>query len=195
VNVCKICDGTLPPRRRAFCSPECKAVSEKARTTARYEADKDAWIQRSAAWKASNLEASRASARRTAAKTKDQKREYDLTYRQENRARYSQHQRDWYAKNAEHAREAGREYASARRARVADNGSFRVTPSDYANMLRRANGACTYCSTPLTAKTLHWDHIIPISRGGSHSVGNLAPSCAPCNQSKSSKLLIEWSRA
>ena len=33
---------------------------------------------------------------------------------------------------------------------------------------------------------------IPISRGGSHGVGNLLPACERCNKSKATKLLIEW---
>jgi 5-methylcytosine-specific restriction endonuclease McrA len=192
MNACKVCDGQLPPRNRTFCSPECKALSEKARARARYEADKSAWIQRAAEWKQANPEASRASGRRTAAKTKDQKREYDAVYRAANRERYSEHQRAWYKKHADHAKDVGREYASRRRARVNLNGAFTVTPRDYARLLRRANGSCTYCHVALTDKTTHWDHVLPIARGGTHSVGNLVPACAPCNQSKSSKLLIEW---
>lgn len=192
LKACKICSVALPSNRRTFCSSECKTVSEKARSKARYEADKEAWIQRSAEWKQANREASRASGRRTAAKAKDAKREYDLAYRAANRQRYSDHQRAWYKNNPDHARDAGREYASRRRARVAENGSFCVTQRDYSRILRRANGACVYCKTPLTADTIQWDHVFPIARGGSHSVGNLAPACTKCNQSKSSKLLIEW---
>lgn len=36
------------------------------------------------------------------------------------------------------------------------------------------------------------DHVIPLSRGGNHSIGNLMPLCQPCNSSKGKKLLVEW---
>lgn len=36
------------------------------------------------------------------------------------------------------------------------------------------------------------DHIIPISRGGNHSVGNIMTLCFSCNASKNAKLLVEW---
>lgn len=195
MKICKVCSIALPSNLRTFCSVECKKASEKERSKARYAADREAWIQRSAEWKRTNPDASRASGRRTAAKSKDAKREYDLAYRAENRQRYSDHQRAWYKNNAGHAKDAGREHAARRRARVSLNGSFIVTPKDYARLLIRANGACTYCGTALTPKTIQWDHVFPIARGGTHSVGNLAPACAKCNQSKSSKLLIEWRAA
>jgi len=189
---CKVCGAPLPARRRTFCSAECDAVAEKARQRARYEADKAGYKARAAAWKQANPEANRLSNRKTAAKTKDQKREYDVQYRALNRTKYSEHQRQWYRKNADHARSTGREHASRRRARVALNGAFAVTARDYARLLHLANGLCTYCRVELTSKTIQWDHVLPIARGGCHSVGNLVPACAPCNQSKSSKLLIEW---
>lgn len=195
MKTCKVCTIALPSNLRSFCSAECKKVSEKERSKARYAADREAWIQRSAEWKRANVEAARASGRRTAAKTKAAKREYDLTYRAENRQRYSNHQRAWYRNNIEHARDSGREHAGRRRARTRANGVFTVTAKDYVKLLDRANGACVYCKTALSAKTIQWDHVFPIARGGAHSVGNLAPACIKCNQSKSSKLLIEWRSA
>lgn len=39
---------------------------------------------------------------------------------------------------------------------------------------------------------IHIDHIIPIIKGGNHSIGNLMPLCANCNLSKGSKTYMEW---
>ena len=39
------------------------------------------------------------------------------------------------------------------------------------------------------------DHVIPLSRGGRHSIGNLMTLCTPCNASKHARLLIEWRRS
>jgi HNH endonuclease len=38
------------------------------------------------------------------------------------------------------------------------------------------------------------DHVVPISRGGKHSEGNLVPACRSCNSSKRDLLLVEWKR-
>ena len=36
------------------------------------------------------------------------------------------------------------------------------------------------------------EHLIPLARGGRHSVGNLAPLCRSCNSSKSHLTWSEW---
>jgi len=48
--------------------------------------------------------------------------------------------------------------------------------------------ACAYCDGPHE----HWDHVIPIARGGKHCLANLRPACAPCNLKKSSMPHAEW---
>lgn len=47
---------------------------------------------------------------------------------------------------------------------------------------------CAYCPEP--AEQL--EHIQPLSKGGGHVLGNLAPSCARCNRAKSSRGLIDF---
>ncbi len=50
---------------------------------------------------------------------------------------------------------------------------------------------CTYCGKPIPGQ-VHVDHIFPLSRGGSHTIGNICAACRPCNFSKGSKTLAEW---
>jgi hypothetical protein len=57
-------------------------------------------------------------------------------------------------------------------------------------IFERDNYTCQYCGR---GGRLECDHIIPVSRGGSHDDNNLATACKPCNQSKKAKLLSEWS--
>ena len=49
-----------------------------------------------------------------------------------------------------------------------------------ARVLRRDNNTCRYCG----GEANEVDHIIPVSRGGSHLLSNLCASCAGCNASK-----------
>ncbi|MGH3587804.1 MAG: HNH endonuclease [Pseudonocardia sp.] len=57
-------------------------------------------------------------------------------------------------------------------------------------MVARFNGACAYCGD--ADEVIHMDHVVPLSKGGAHAIGNVLPACAPCNLSKSDKLLSVW---
>ncbi len=41
---------------------------------------------------------------------------------------------------------------------------------------------CAYCGKK--PKKLTQDHVIPVSRGGSHTISNVVPACASCNSRK-----------
>lgn len=67
-----------------------------------------------------------------------------------------------------------------------------VTEADWRRLVARYRGLCAYCKQrPWTDR----DHIIPLSRGGRHSIGNLLPACEFCNTSKHNRLLVEWRAA
>jgi 5-methylcytosine-specific restriction endonuclease McrA len=51
---------------------------------------------------------------------------------------------------------------------------------------------CYYCGKNMDGKYEHLDHYIPISKGGGHTMVNLRPSCACCNQKKSDKMPTDF---
>ena len=57
---------------------------------------------------------------------------------------------------------------------------------------RLAKGVCYYCGRPTPLKQLTMDHIVPISRGGKSTKGNVAPCCKECNNAKKQLLPMEW---
>ncbi len=57
---------------------------------------------------------------------------------------------------------------------------------------RCAKGVCYYCEQPTLPKELTMDHIVPISRGGRSTKGNVVPSCKECNNNKKYLLPMEW---
>lgn len=48
---------------------------------------------------------------------------------------------------------------------------------------------CRYCDS---SEDLTCDHVVPLVRGGTNDIENLATACRPCNSSKGDKLLEEW---
>ena len=57
-------------------------------------------------------------------------------------------------------------------------------------LLTKHNHTCVYCDA--TNVSLQIDHIVPKSKGGSNSVGNLTIACVSCNQKKSNLSLKEF---
>lgn len=64
-------------------------------------------------------------------------------------------------------------------------------PSEVRNIARRrTQECCVYCGT-LDGPFQH-DHLLPLSLGGSNEPNNIVLACRPCNLSKGSKTLLEW---
>lgn len=47
-----------------------------------------------------------------------------------------------------------------------------------------AKGICHYCGKRFKPKDLTMDHVVPFSRGGKSTKGNIVPSCKVCNNKK-----------
>lgn len=88
---------------------------------------------------------------------------------------------------AHQRREANRR--RKRRLAAATSAPAGITQRDWQSLVRRYDHSCAYCHTraPLTL-----DHVVPLARGGRHSIGNALPACGPCNSSKKDLLLIDW---
>jgi 5-methylcytosine-specific restriction endonuclease McrA len=78
--------------------------------------------------------------------------------------------------------------SSLRRTRLQKNPTFLVTKRDLEKMQSQL---CAYCKKRQADSI---DHIIPVSRGGSHGIGNLVGCCRSCNSSKGTKTLMEWKK-
>ena len=80
--------------------------------------------------------------------------------------------------------------ASHKRNVIIRNGDVRtVTDRDWRRLCARYNNCCAYCGE---AKPLAMDHIVPVTRGGRHAIGNLLPACRSCNSRKRTRLIVEW---
>jgi 5-methylcytosine-specific restriction endonuclease McrA len=108
-------------------------------------------------------------------------------------------QKRWLDKpgNTEKMRQKSRAWAKAnpeakrlaenkRRALKVSNGVFFISRKDLARLLA---SSCHNCGSQ---NSITLDHVIPISRGGRHSVGNLQPLCRSCNSSKNNRTMTEW---
>lgn len=110
----------------------------------------------------------------------------------------------WAKKNAEHLKAYLRDYKARNAAAILYQNQVRralkaKATVNLASLKRfvkeakaRAFSVCYYCGADVKPDAIHFDHIIPLSKGGCHSVENLCISCSPCNLSKADKMLGVW---
>lgn len=144
---------------------------------------------------------------------RDAKQAYNQNYHVVNKDRLLEHkrlkrlnnleaerkrQRDWARNNKDKVNAtARRHYAknpesiqkhhAARRAKRLGNKTFYISKSEWKNFYLNE---CFYCKLKKEQMTV--EHLIPISRGGDHSIGNLTTLCLSCNSSKAGKTWMEW---
>ena len=81
-------------------------------------------------------------------------------------------------------------YFQNRRARIISaQGSH--SEAEWQSLLASHSGLCAYCRD---AKATARDHVIPLARGGSNSIGNILPACGPCNSAKGTLTADEFLR-
>lgn len=87
------------------------------------------------------------------------------------------------SRNPEKYKANKRRHEAARRARkrgaIGD-----VSANDIRHLEVLWGAACLKCGV---VKTLQWDHVVPLSRGGEHSIRNLQRLCRKCNERKQAR--------
>jgi 5-methylcytosine-specific restriction endonuclease McrA len=76
-----------------------------------------------------------------------------------------------------------RKYARRKQAPLND-----FTAEEWEAMKRLYHYRCVYCRTK--PKELCQDHIMPLSKGGAHTKGNIVPACRRCNTKKHDKAIL-----
>ena len=87
-----------------------------------------------------------------------------------------------------------RNYNRTQRARrkFALKAELSASTAEVKSWLDAQTAICTYCETEMPKDKIHVDHMIPLSRGGTHTIDNLAIACNKCNCSKNNKTPEEF---
>ena len=113
---------------------------------------------------------------------KEKVRQATLNWQINNPESYKRSKNKWRLENPEKFRSLKQK----RRAKIRENGTFVISGKE---IKRLYESSCFYCGSD---NQIEIDHVIPISKGGRHSIGNLVSACKKCNRSKTNKYLVEW---
>jgi len=136
--------------------------------------------QLNARWRERNPERRKEISKKS--RDKPENKQKRAEHMREYRLRKPDSYRNWKQKNPD---KVSANY-TRRRKHLVEGGLFLVTRKE---MTRLYSSSCAYCGE---TKDIQADHILPISRGGRHSIGNLIPACRLCNMSKGKKTNMEW---
>jgi 5-methylcytosine-specific restriction endonuclease McrA len=96
-------------------------------------------------------------------------------HREEQRAYY----RERFATNAK-----DREYRRSAKHKRRSLTEGDLTAAQWLELVEECGGMCVICHAPYE----EMDHIIPLSKGGKHTLDNVQPLCRKCNREKGAKL-------
>lgn len=146
-------------------------------------------------WQARNDERYRELKRRWIEGNRERERERLRRWDRDNRERRGMITRRWQAANPD----AVRAVRHRRRARKHNTIAPLTTPElraldarTFVPVDEHGAGLCPVCFAELTRSTAHLDHDVPLSRGGAHSLDNVAYVCGPCNLAKNTRTMQEF---
>lgn len=123
---------------------------------------------------------------------KHKKREYNKNASDEVKERKRLYDKRYFASEAGKVTTA--KSVHKRRAQKISTQDGTATSQALEELKSTQNHQCCHCSCSLdfSAKgQVHLDHLIPLSKGGAHTISNVAWSCAHCNLTKSAKMVCE----
>lgn len=122
---------------------------------------------------------------------KRKKREYNKRKAEEVKERKRKYDKEYFA--SEKGKITTAKSVHKRRAQKLSSDDGTVTSQALTELKEKQKYRCRYCNNLLdfSAKgQVHLDHIIPLSKGGIHSISNVAWACSSCNLRKSNTLQI-----
>lgn len=171
----------------------------KARSRRHYLANTQLYKARANAWKAANRNKVRELARATRAHRGEEMRAAEAQFRAGNKETLNERSRLWRIKNPDRAREICKEWRARnpealtlkslrRRACLCGASGYHYTSAQHIKWRWEMwGGRCWMCG----GRATETDHVVALSRGGSHWPANLRPICRVCNASKGAKALVD----
>jgi 5-methylcytosine-specific restriction endonuclease McrA len=171
-------------------TPEESLERQRAAGRANYWRYREAARARAKVYYAANREATLERGRRYNAEHREKVSEANRRWRLANPERMVELRQRWGKENPERVRQNGANKYARRKARKVQT-SFETV--DYSAILAKHGWHCYLCDNAIGTKAeLHFDHIIPLAKGGPHVATNIRPTHAVCNARKGAKVLCPF---
>lgn len=85
-----------------------------------------------------------------------------------------------------------RQKSKRRKALLREQTAHQIKPKQLRARFAQFGNCCAYCGA---AGDMQIEHVIPISKGGTHAMGNIVPACQDCNFSKRDHEAERWYRS
>lgn len=178
----------LPPQnlpRHFGCSVDAceekhfaKGMCHRHYSAAHYRDNREQHRVAMSAYRALHAEEARERSRKWREADPERAREAVRRYASENREHLKAKRREYRNKNRDLIRALNnRRKALKRNAPIND-----LTGIQWREIKAAYGQRCAYCGK--RPKKLTMDHVVPLSKGGSHTASNILPACGPCNFSK-----------
>lgn len=165
-KICRLCE----TKRRNIYNEKHPEVRKKA-SKGHYQRNTAKRIEGTTQWRKDNPERYKILAARSYKKHIVVRRLNSLLYKKNNRAYYN--------------------LLNRKRNKKIKNPTKNIKQNDIDRLYINQRGKCIVCKK-LLRNSYHIDHIMPIARGGIHSIENLQLLCASCNISKNARDPIEF---
>lgn len=157
-----------------------------------YQGNKGKYAEWCRSWQDNNKEKYLENQRRWRKRNPDKVKAIWEKHYKKNREAINEKNQRWWADNPEYMQE----WKNKNRERVNENHARRkaiirnatVEKVDYEVILQEYNSICYICGENIARDDLHFDHVIPLARGGEHSADNIRPTHAACNMWKKARM-------
>lgn len=187
----KICKDCGRKKRSDYYRKNSEIIKQKARERNKLPHIKEYNRKKNREWFLANKEKAKAYAKEyykiynQRPKVKEAQRKAALKHRNANKEKINKAHAERTKKNPEKHREK----QARRRARLVWAG---IEKFSVQQVLDKSNNKCGYCGINLTINSMHMDHMVPVCRGGSHTLSNMIASCPPCNLRKNKRTYDEF---
>lgn len=184
-----------------FCSKECEGLSRRNKIEIKCDNCGTTFLRRPDKLKIKNACSVSCAAelkRKPDAKWRDPEmiKRYMSNYQHNNKDELNRKARERYSTNEDHRsivkvikakwRKSNKEQITVHTGyvRATPGVSANLTVTEWKDILKKYNHSCICCGKSRKEATITMDHIIPLSKGGTHTKENVQPLCKECNSKK-----------